>query len=368
VFSQEVRLSSASSSWLKWTVGAYFFNQVYNVRTATVYVPPLGLLFGYTGTDVSQSDRDNTGIAGFGQASVPLTPQVELTVGLRYDYESKRAQVALFNLDDSGNKTYKRPEERKSKTFEAFSPKAVIRYSIENNQQLYVSYARGYRAGGINMFANVEGYETFKPEFSDNYEVGYKTFSKDKKFMLTACFFLMHWTNLQLDYRPSSGNSWVTDNLGGVRSHGAELELTIAPLRRFTIEGSLGMIDARYEDFEYIDLQIGGNRTILAPDITSLIAPQYVLTLSKQKNISVLFRGEWRHVGNQYFDLANTINQPAYNLFNARVGLRSKKAELFLWRQNINNVKFISYAAPAYFRYSLLGRPGSWGVTLTAKI
>jgi iron complex outermembrane receptor protein len=368
VFSQEFRLNSApTNKKIKWTIGSYFFYQTYNVRTATIYVPPLGQLFGYSGTDVSQSDRRNIGIAGFGQLSYSMKEKLEFTLGLRYDYEDKSALIAMFNINEQDVKTYTRPETRKQKSFYAFSPKAVVSYFINKNNHTYVSYARGYRAGGINMFTNVSGYETFEPEYSNNYEVGYKMSNKKNKLYLSTCLFLMDWQNLQLDYRPSNANSWVTDNLGGVRSIGAEVELSFLPLKGLRVETSIGYNKATYKEFEYIGIQIGGNQTILAPTLTSIVAPQYTFPIGKNNRIKLVIRSEWRYIGNQYFDLANTIRQSPYHLFNIRSGIKFKEMEFFIWVQNISNTQYLTYAAPAYFRYSILSRPRTFGITLIYK-
>jgi iron complex outermembrane receptor protein len=177
----------------------------------------------------------------------------------------------------------------------------------------------------------------------------------------------MDWQNLQLDYRPSNANSWVTDNLGGVRSIGAEVELSFLPLKGLRVETSIGYNKATYKEFEYIGIQIGGNQTILAPTLTSIVAPQYTFPIWKNNRIKLVIRSEWRYIGNQYFDLANTIRQSPYHLFNIRSGIKFKEMEFFIWVQNISNTQYLTYAAPAYFRYSILSRPRTFGITLIYK-
>lgn len=363
VISQELRFSSpANNRKFKWTAGTYIFSQKYDYRTATVYAQPLAALFGYSGTDVNQNDQNNSGIAFFGQGTYHLTRRLDITGGLRFDYENRKSTIASFNIDGNDNRTYSRIDTTRQKSFTALSPKAVISYHIRENQNIYVSYTRGFRAGGINATTKFQGYETYNPEHSDNYELGYKYASNNKKIFFTSTLFYINWKDLQLDYRPD-GVTYITANIGDVHSKGVEVEVAVKPVRNLQIDYSLGLNDATYYNFEYLGKDISGNRTIMAPRSTMFLAAQYTIPVSK--NIKTIIRGEWRRIGEQYFDLENKIRQPNYNLFNTRIGFSYKQANLAFWVQNIFDKTYLTYAFPAVFRYSLLNRPRSFGVTLT---
>jgi iron complex outermembrane receptor protein len=96
-----------------------------------------------------------------------------------------------------------------------------------------------------------------------------------------------------------------------------------------------------------------------------MLATQYNLPLNKAKETSFVFRGEWKYLGEQYFDLTNTIRQSPYNLFNTRTGLSTKYTEVMLWLRNIGNRKYISYAYD--FGAVHLGEPFTWGVTFSTR-
>jgi iron complex outermembrane recepter protein len=71
------------------------------------------------------------------------------------------------------------------------------------------------------------------------------------------------------------------------------------------------------------------------------------------------------YVGEQYFDLANTIRQKGYNLLNARFGLSSRVGELMIWGRNLTHTKYIAYAYD--FGAVHLGDPQTFGLTLTTR-
>jgi len=73
-------------------------------------------------------------------------------------------------------------------------------------------------------------------------------------------------------------------------------------------------------------------------------------------------RGEWMLLGDQYFDLANTIKQSSYNVFNTRVGIVYRKFEVMFWGRNLGDEKYIAYAYD--FGATHLGNPRNYGVTV----
>jgi len=53
--------------------------------------------------------------------------------------------------------------------------------------------------------------------------------------------------------------------------------------------------------------------------------PTYSLPCHENENLRLLLRCEWKYLGRQYFDLANTIDRSAYHTLNTRFGLTTKK-------------------------------------------
>lgn len=78
-----------------------------------------------------------------------------------------------------------------------------------------------------------------------------------------------------------------------------------------------------------------------------------------------MLRGELKSIGQQYFDLANTITQNAYSLVNTSIGFDAKKFQLLFWSRNVTGKKYIAYAYN--FGGVHLGDPATYGVTLRFK-
>lgn len=363
VWSNETRISSnEENSELEWTVGTYFFAQNYKKSEAVVY-KRLALLFGEdTGTFVTQNHMLNMGAALFGQGQWNITPTWAFIAGMRFDYEHKNADINRFQVKEDNNMGNSTIDTNRSAEFYAWTPKLVLSKKWTENHFTYLSYAKGYRAGGINYFSNREGYESYNPEFSDNIELGHKWSSRDRKFMLTSAFFLMNWKDLQLDMQVEQGGSWVVDNIGDVHAMGVEIESSYTPFKSISIDYSLGLNDSHYQGFEYLGQDIKGNQTIFAPKITSSLALQTKIPITKEWKI--LMRGEWRYLGEQYFDLLNTIPQEPIHLLNGNIGVNYKQWELAFWIKNILDERYVTFAMPGYFTNTLLNRPQTSGVSL----
>ena len=113
-------------------------------------------------------------------------------------------------------------------------------------------------------------------------------------------------------------------------------------------------------------LTLTAENKFLPRHTTSMTAIQYSFFISSNHNIKLITRGEWFNLGKEYFDVANTISQTPYSLFNVRVGISSKNIDLFFWGRNISNKKYIAYAYD--FGAVHLGDPKTYGITCCGEI
>jgi len=161
----------------------------------------------------------------------------------------------------------------------------------------------------------------------------------------------------------------ITKNAGKLNSKGIELELAAAPVKNLEVNYNFGYTQAKFKKLKLsqngTEVDLEGNRQVYTPYATSALAVQYGLNLSTKKYLKLIAHGEWIYLGTTYFDLANTIRQPAYNLYNARLGIAAKDFEIMLWARNISDKKYISYAYD--FGAVHLGDPRTYGITLTGK-
>lgn len=384
VWSQELRINSHSDSKFQYTAGVYTFTQKgYEPTTNTAYElsDAEAAAFGLpSGTYLINRNRsNNSGLAGFGEMSYQLTNKLKATVGLRYDYEKREAtfngfgDAMLFN----GVVTEINPNITSNGNYSAISPKFSVNYSVNELSNIYATYTRGFRAGGINASSLPEGVrQTFDPEYSNNYEIGYKSYLLNKKLSIGASAFLIQWKDLQF-YNLVAPFTYARENVGNAQSAGIEIEVSALPAKGLQLDGSFGFNPTEYKGFDLKRVNfgtgvetttaIGGNKLSNAPTHTLFLGAQYEYSINPK--LKAIIRGEIRNLGKQFTDIQNQIEQPSYTLLNSRIGLTYGKYSLFIWGQNLNNERYLAYGNPdsSFGRQSRMAQPRTFGITLSAK-
>ena len=368
---QEFYFSSptASVSHLKWTAGTYGFYH---------YSPDKqGTYFGNDAADVGSPISDftsvntnvgrNYGVAFYGQATYTISPQWDVTAGLRYDYEHKKLLVN-GQFVQGGQSVTTQADTSSHVSYRAFTPEFKLAYHVSQTNNLYVNYSRGFRAGGISELGSDPSQPplySYKPEYSNNYEAGSKNTFFENRLQVNIALFYTLVTDAQVPTLLLPQALTITKNAGRLSSKGAELEAVAKPLKGLDIGYDFGYTHARYTDLVVgnngAEVNLKGNKQVFTPDFTSMLALQYGYDLSSINDVKLVARGEWRALGNQYFDLANQQEQKAYSLFNTRLGIATKKYRLFLWANNVANKRYVDYAYD--FGAAHLGNPRTFGVS-----
>ena len=378
-FTQELRVASnpTSERRLSWTAGGFGFRQhTPNVQNTFYIGPDSPFVSDYGGPVglLTTGRALNRGLAGFGQLTYQRTTALSLTGGLRYDYE-KRELVNGNSLDAAGAPTIvTRADTTFTGTYRAWSPKGILSYQATEHVLAYASYARGYRAGGLNTAAPTRAQIPYQPETSGNYELGLKTTLPNQRARLNLALFYLQQRHQQIG-TSTNGINYAVLNVGKMNNYGAELEAAAVPVKGLELSWNAAYNHARYAALPLYNYQdnrtqdYAGNRPINTPAVTSMLTAQYTLALGQSKQQPAVFvRGEWRYLGRYYFDYYNQDGQGGYALFNARAGVSSRHLELAFWARNVFERKYITYGSlspqsPTY----LQSLPRLLGTTLTAK-
>lgn len=373
VWTQEFKFTSpASASSLKWTGGFYFFHEENPVKIAThfgadaAFIDPNAIA---NSNSIGTSKGKTTGYAFFGQATYRIFKALDLIGGLRYDSEHK-SQTAMSEFQiEPGAPFTTLPDTSAKADFNAISPKLGLVYRLSEKTNLYFNYSRGFRTGGLTPISpdpSQPPLYSYKPEYSNNLEIGFKETFLDNKVRFNAAAFFIRATDVQVPTLVLPQAITVTRNAGELESKGFEAEISATPIPNFQVDYNFGYTDAQYTTLKISkngsEADFKGNRQIFTPDITSMLAAQYQWSLSSSLPAHLITRLEWMYLGQQYFDLANTIGQSGYHLFNARIGITAKSWELFFWGRNLGDKKYIAYAYD--FGAAHLGDPKNYGMTL----
>lgn len=374
VLTQELKFTSPgnTANCLTWAGGIYGFYQDNPVKQGTHFGNDAAL----AGSPVSNFTNINTnrgstvGVAAYAQATYAISKKLDVTVGLRYDIEHQKQSVTGEFQSDGQSAMITRPDTESTATFHAISPKVGLSWQPTGNNLLFGTYSKGFRTGGISQLSSDPSQPplyAYQPEYSHNFEIGSKNEFFNNRLRLNVSAFYTLINNAQEPTLILPDAITVTRNIGHLNSKGFELEMVAIPFTGLQFSHSFGYTHARYTGLVIpdngVNASYNGNRPVFSPDFTALTAVQYKHQINKSTSA---FAGmQWAYIGDQFFDLANTVEQKPYHLFNASAGVIIQKVTLSIWAKNIFNKKYIDYAYD--FGAAHLGNPKVYGLSLLYK-
>jgi iron complex outermembrane receptor protein len=374
-FSQEVRIASApgrttvlsSAASLKWQAGVSLFTTDYSQEAVNSLAPfavdPL-IPFAVQQT-TPRAALDDLGIGVYGQGTVTFKDALDLTLGARFDRESKDALLETFYTPAIAAPTLVAGDE----DFSNVSPQLAVAYRLDSSRMLYASAARGFKAGGFNPASPV-GNEAYGEEHTWNWEGGIKTTMAEGKVLANAAVFFTDWSDLQLNLpNPEVPAQFYIANIGSASSRGVELELTARPVAGVDLFSAFGYTRARFgSDADSSGLNVSSNELPFTPDYTFSLGAQ--LTRALTSRIAWYGRGEVVAYGAFHYDEANSALQDAYSLVNLRAGARGRILSAEFWIRNAFDTRYVPLAfaypggsAPSGF-VGEPGRPRTFGITV----
>lgn len=379
VATQEFKFSSpaGTDNKLEWTAGTYMFYQESPVKQATQFGEDATLL-GLEDVNFSLINTSETtakGIAFFGQGNYSLNEKLDIIAGLRYDYEHKEQRVlGEYQRNEDAQPSFEfQQDTTATANFDALSPKVGLSFQVAEDKLLYFTYSKGFRAGGLTPLSTDPSQPPlfqFEPEFSNNFELGTKNVFLDNRFVLNATLFYMNVNDVQVPTLVLPDAVTLIRNTGKLTSKGVEVEARALLANGLELSYDFGFTDAEYASFNLAvdggEIDLENKKQIFTPNVTSLLALQYKSNLGINEDFQFFVRGEWKYLGEQYFDLANTLQQDPYSLFNAHVGFSWKDLKATFWSRNILDKRYISYGYN--FGAVHLGNPATYGLSLTFRI
>lgn len=236
---------------------------------------------------------------------------------------------------------------------------------------VYANYSRGFRAGGLNTRSLDPDFFAYGPEFSDNFELGYKAGWLDQKLFTNLALFYTNWNDMQVTAFGNTPAETGIRNTGNAELKGVELEITTVPVKDLSIDCHFSYNHGSYTKLTKPHVSSGtqinlkNNQLIMQPEYMSMLATQYSKIIAG--NLKGTIRGEWSLLGKHYLNVDNTVVQKPYSLVNAKAGVSYNKIELQFWARNIFNERYLSFVYPSGAPYAMLGFPATFGAGIIAK-
>src|SRR5699024_7775704 len=280
-WTQELRISSLeeSSQRVSWMAGAFGFLTDDPVKQGSYFGEDAEIYGAEPNTTIlTINEGKQRGDAVFGQANIALHNKLDLTVGLRYDWEkSKITGKSKMLKGENGESAVINPDTTGEGSYRALSPEAILSYQMTPEHLLFVSFKRGFRAGGISEVSEDPSnppLKTFGPEYSNNIELGLKNDFLNNRIRWNLSFFYTRVNELQVSQLILPEALTVTKNVGKLRSFGLESEFTALLGRYFSVNWNAGYTNAEFTELakageEGGNEDLSGNKQLFSPEFTS---------------------------------------------------------------------------------------------------
>jgi outer membrane receptor protein involved in Fe transport len=302
---QELRFASAGEGKrFTWVAGVYYANirgkagydnyqpldffsqKLYGLSTVARYgvngietAPGL-----FNNFDLKRQSLKDVEMAGYGEANFWLIPdRLRLTAGVRvsrvtFEYD----QVFLGPVTSVGPENtsvrqvnantvirFDQPSPQNGGTNAGsvsespITPKFGVQYQLTSNKMLYLTAAKGFRAGGVNSQVSYGicqigldqfGYlpEDLQSEYKSDsvwaYEAGAKMRMLQNRLQVNTSVYRIDWKDAQFTTPPPQCGLVTTFNVPSARSEGVEIEATARVFRGFTVNSAFAYTNSRYTD------------------------------------------------------------------------------------------------------------------------
>jgi iron complex outermembrane receptor protein len=376
--SQEIQLLSGPGSRLNWIAGLYYLH-LESAYDAAVFS---GLEFG--GINAVLYGAQNTdSYSAYVQGTYEIVPKLKLTLGGRYTSDdvsgSGRTDIAAPGSSplSAGAVIFPGTTTDVDRTFDKFTYRAALDFSVHEDILLYASVSSGFKSGVITTLPI--NTTPALPEVVKAYELGIKSELLDRKLRLNAAVFQIDVTDPQVQRIVAATNEVV--NAQGARSRGIEAELEAAVVPGLQVRASSTFLDAKYTSFQdapfttgtnqlvngvvpgcsvpaagnidpanggnvgYCPGNASGNKMSRTPTVTASLGLNWTVPVGAKFKLRLA--PSLSYNSGFYWDPDNRTRQPSYSLLNftATLATADNRWAVRAWASNLTNKHYYAYVA-----------------------
>jgi outer membrane receptor protein involved in Fe transport len=211
-----------------------------------------------------------------------------------------------------------------------------LRHLLDDARQVYLTLARGYKAGGFNIGPLVPAdRRQFAPEFLYSLELGVKGRWAAGRLGADVALFRMQRRDVQVSASaqvdPADPLSfiYITDNAARGVNQGVEVTLDWHATERLRLTASGARLITRYVGYELGGVSFDGRAQAHAP------GHQFALAADWRDPRGWFARADVQGMGAFYYSDSNDQRSHPYVLVNARVGYDAQRWGVNFWGRNL---------------------------------
>lgn len=303
-------------------------------------------------------------VALYGQGNLHLSEKFTVTLGGRWTRDKKRGTYLQTSspftqaLRATENLAYPGISEGR------FTYRVSLNYKPTEDVLIFANHSTGYKSAGYNSGGGTPSLSTvdangnlistrrlFNRETVKNYELGFKSSWLDRALKFNTTLYRMDIAGFQ--DRAFDGVSFIVRNAGNLRQQGAEVDLTMAPTRNFSVTGSFAYLDSKFTNFANASNLPGlpgtqnltGKPNTFSPKWSGNVAVDWTHDLGSS-GMNLAMSANVSFVSDQFVGTVNDANPQSradgYALFGARLTLNGPddRWSLSVFGRNLTNAHY----------------------------
>lgn len=265
----------------------------------------------------SSLEQEVSTAAFYADANWSVTDQIDVLLGLRYDTEDQsNASMANYSINNympdpamlpaplnqivagiNGNliglaASASGTEPVSEADFSAWLPKLGVSFHHSDDVMTSFIYQKGYRSGGVGTNIAQSRLYTYEPEYTDNYELSFRSVFMDGEVVFNTNFFYTSWTDQQVSIQLSAATfDTETINAGESDIKGFETEVFYYPAENLSIVGGIGLAKSEFKTFVSRGTDLAGRSFADAPEWTANLAVNYTFENGVYLNVNTNYGG-----------------------------------------------------------------------------
>jgi iron complex outermembrane receptor protein len=340
-FTQEIRLAVPFGPKIDWLLGLFYTHEdTPNVEHTLAVDPVTGASAGTWNSDPFPTTFME--YAAFSDLTFHFTDRFDVQIGGRESLNrqaymetvtGERYTLLVFGLPSP---VVQPPVHTKDS---AFTYLVTPQYKFSPDLMVYARLASGYRVGGPNTASTIFGFPpSFKPDKTQNYEVGAKGDVPGWPLSFDASVYYVDWKDIQLSLTdPKSGFVYFV-NGSRAKSQGVELSVQSSPLRGLKVSAWVAWNVAELTKPlpPLAAYGAAGDRLPFGSRFSGNLTFEQNVHVSSE--LEAFFGGSVSYVGDRKGDFTGSAERtdlPAYATTNLRAGTRYGTWEANLFCNNV---------------------------------